>query len=153
MDPEPSTPSPLSSSPSTTPQPRLRMPSDMANAADQPPTSLPPSATPQGDQSVGATPVNERLEADRSAAAPAPAPRVFEPMPGDIVLPARVRLSLSRLFKLEEELAQFLGPDNVVVDVLEDGRTVVRVPAELEQRARDYLALSGELNESEDSRG
>jgi hypothetical protein len=99
--------------------------------------------------------VNKRSEAERPAAAPAPAPApsVYEPAPGDVVLPARVRLSLSRLFKLEEELAQLLGPDNVGVDVLEDGRTVVRVPAELEQRAREYLALSGEMNESEDSRG
>jgi hypothetical protein len=157
LDPGPGAAVPFVTTPDLALGPRLHTAiSSTAVPAPQPAPAPTFDTQGQEDQFVGATPVNEPPKAEQPNAAGYAAgqpPETWQAKPGDVVLPSRVRLSLSRLFRLEEELAQFLGPENVVVDVLEDGRTVIHVPAELEQRTRDYLALSGEMNESEGGNG
>lgn len=79
--------------------------------------------------------------------APKPA---YQPHLGEVLLPRQTRLSFSRLFRLEEELSHTPGLADAAVDVLEDGRVVVRVPPEADSRVRDFLQLAGYMTEGEE---
>ncbi|MBI4491708.1 MAG: hypothetical protein HY690_02830 [Chloroflexi bacterium] len=66
---------------------------------------------------------------------------------GPIVLSARAKLSLPRLFRLEQDVAQVAGAADARLEVLEDGHVVVHVPPQTRTRVREFLILEGELVE------
>lgn len=75
----------------------------------------------------------------------APLPDVHQP--GVIPLAPRSRLSLARLFRLEQELSELSGGGGAVVYVEDGGQVLVSVPPAAEERAREYLILAGEITE------
>ncbi|MBI4492023.1 MAG: hypothetical protein HY690_04450 [Chloroflexi bacterium] len=80
-----------------------------------------------------------------------PLPRLErQDSPDVIVLPLRARLSLPRLFKLEQDIARLTGLSEVALDILEGGQVVVQVPPQARARVREFLILAGELGEQAD---
>ena len=53
----------------------------------------------------------------------------------------RPRLSLQRLFKLEQDVSQLPGAGRASVDILDDGQIVIHVAPGAEERVRQYLGL------------
>lgn len=112
-----------------------------------------PGATPAGGERSATPSAQPAAAPSPGASGPdtdlAPKPS-HQPRPGEILLPRQKRLSFSRLFRLEEELSHTPGLADAAVDVLEDGRIVVRVPPEADSRARDFLQLAGYMTEDEE---
>ena len=121
LEQEPPRPSPLSSAPGAAPAPRL-----LGRPLPTTPGGEPPASTPRPELPPGtAAPARTTARADR---------------PGEIVLP-RIRLSLQRLYRLEQELSQIPGAGQASIDILDDGQIVVHISPGAEERVRQYLAL------------
>ena len=70
--------------------------------------------------------------------------------PGEILFPARAKLSMVRLFKLEQEINQIPGVHDAMIDLKDDGRMALNMEAspEVEARVREFLILAGLLDET-----
>lgn len=142
-------PSPLPTPSSATPPPRLATPGAAAHPAQSEGSGGTRDAGDRSDASVG----DPTAVASPGASGPEPTavPKpTYQPRPGEILLPRQTRLSFSRLFRLEEDLSHTSGLADASVNVLEDGRVLVRVPPEADSRVRDFLQLAGFMTEGEE---
>jgi len=79
-----------------------------------------------------------------------PPPDVPPAKPGEILFPTRAKLSMVRLFKLEQEINQIPGVHDAMIDLTDDGRMALNMDAspEAEARVREFLVLAGLLDET-----
>ena len=134
----PERPVPLSSSPNLGGTPRLQSPGEQSQKPPLADTAA-ESSGPGADSIAPPPPARASGEFSFRPAR--------ERRPGEIPLRARARLSLARLFKLEQEIGQLPGVRDPQVKVLDDGQIVVQVTPDVEVRVREFLILAGELTE------
>src|SRR2546422_650884 len=124
-------PSPLSSGGAPAPAPRLLAPPQPADPDDAaPPADHPSEALPQPEPGTTAP--------SGGAGGPASAqPPLRVERPGEVVFSAG-RLSLRRLYQLEQDVSQLPGAGQASVDIQDDGQVVVHVSPGAEERVRQY---------------